>query len=237
MTRPQSRSVFLAEQLRRRILVLDGATGTALAARGLGAEDYGGEALVGCHEALVLHRPDTVLDLHRGYLAAGADIVETDTFGATPVVLAEYGLADRCREINRRAAELAREACAESEAADPSRPRFVAGSMGPTTKALTLTGGITFPDLVKAYTVQAEGLAEGGADVLLIETCQDALNIKAALIACTEAAPHLPVAVSATIEPTGTTLGGQSPWGVAEPDDRRLRPAGIDASHPRGEIP
>ncbi|MBZ5588735.1 MAG: methionine synthase [Acidobacteriia bacterium] len=215
MTRPQSRSVFLAEQLRRRILVLDGATGTALAARGLGAEDYGGEALVGCHEALVLHRPDTVLDLHRGYLAAGADIVETDTFGATPVVLAEYGLADRCREINRRAAELAREACAESEAADPSRPRFVAGSMGPTTKALTLTGGITFPDLVKAYTVQAEGLAEGGADVLLIETCQDALNIKAALIACTEAAPHLPVAVSATIEPTGTTLGGQSLEAVA----------------------
>ena len=196
-------------------MVLDGATGTALAARGLGAADYGGERLLGCHEALVLHRPDAVLDLHRGYLAAGADIVETDTFGATPVVLAEYGLADRCWEINRRAAELARQACAEVEGADPSRPRFVAGSIGPTTKALTLTGGITFPELVAAYALQAGGLAEGGADVLLIETCQDALNLKAALIACTEAAPHLPVAVSATIEPTGTTLGGQTIEAVA----------------------
>ena len=209
------RSAVLAELLRRRILVLDGATGTALAARGLGAADYGGDALVGCHEALVLQRPDAVLDLHRGYLAAGADIVETDTFGATPVVLAEYGLADRCREINRAAAELARKACAETAAADPSRPRFVAGSMGPTTKSLTLTGGITFPQLVKAYAVQAEGLVEGGADVLLIETCQDALNLKAALVACADAAPGLPVAVSATIEPTGTTLGGQTIEAVA----------------------
>jgi 5-methyltetrahydrofolate--homocysteine methyltransferase len=215
VTMSQTRGALLAGLLGRRIMVLDGATGTALAARGLGAADYGGERLLGCHEALVLHRPDAVLDLHRGYLAAGADIVETDTFGATPVVLAEYGLAGRCREINRRAAELARQACAETEGADPSRPRFVAGSIGPTTKALTLTGGITFAELVAAYALQAEGLAEGGADVLLIETCQDALNLKAALIACTEAAPHLPVAVSATIEPTGTTLGGQTIEAVA----------------------
>jgi 5-methyltetrahydrofolate--homocysteine methyltransferase len=211
----RTRSVVLADLLRQRILVLDGATGTALAARGLTAADYGGEALLGCHEALVLHRPDVVLDLHRGYLDAGADIVETDTFGATPVVLAEYSLADRCREINRVAAELARRACAEFDAADAKHPRFVAGSMGPTTKALTLTGGITFGELVKNYTSQAEGLAEGGADVLLIETCQDALNLKAALIACRDAAPGVPVAVSATIEPTGTTLGGQTIEAVA----------------------
>jgi 5-methyltetrahydrofolate--homocysteine methyltransferase len=215
VTTSEPRSTALAELLRRRVLLLDGATGTALAARDLGAADYGGERLLGCHEALVLHRPDVVLDLHRGYLAAGADIVETDTFGATPVVLAEYGLAGRCREINRRAAELARQACAQAEGADPSRPRFVAGSIGPTTKALTLTGGITFAELVAAYALQAEGLAEGGVDVLLIETCQDALNLKAALIACTEAAPRLPVAVSATIEPTGTTLGGQTIEAVA----------------------
>ena len=215
MTTSQSRGALLGELLRRRVLLLDGATGTALAARGLGAADYGGERLLGCHEALVLHRPDVVLDLHRGYLAAGADIVETDTFGATPVVLAEYGLAGRCREINRRAAELGRQACAEAEAAEPSRPRFVAGSMGPTTKALTLTGGVTFDEMVAAYALQAAGLAEGGADVLLIETCQDALNLKAALIACTEAAPRVPVAVSATIEPTGTTLGGQTIEAVA----------------------
>ncbi len=207
------RAADLARLLRQRILVLDGATGTALAARRLTAADYGGEALLGCHEALVLHRPEVVLELHRSYLAAGADIVETDTFGATPIVLAEYGLAERCREINRRAAELARQACAE--ASSPGRPRFVAGSMGPTTKALTLTGGITFAELTQAYCVQVEGLAEGGVDVLLIETVQDALNLKAALMACRDVAPHLPVAVSATIEPTGTTLGGQSIEAVA----------------------
>lgn len=207
------RTRLLTELLSRRILLLDGATGTALAARGLTAADYGGEALFGCHEALLLHRPEVVLDLHRTYLAAGADIVETDTFGATPIVLAEYGLAGHCRELNRRAAELARQACAE--VTTPERPRFVAGSMGPTTRALTLTGGATFGELLAAYRTQVEGLAEGGADVLLIETSQDPLNLKAALIACREAAPHLPVAVSATLEPTGTTLGGQSIEAVA----------------------
>ncbi len=202
------RTAQLARLLRERILLLDGATGTALASRRLGAADYGGEALVGCHEALVLRRPDVVLDLHRGYLDAGADIVETDTFGATPIVLQEYGLAERCREINRRAAELARQACAG--ASTHQRPRFVAGSIGPTTKALTLTGGVPFPELMRGYHTQIEGLAEGGADLLLIETSQDPLNLKAALIACRDAAPQLPIAVSATIEPTGTTLGGQS---------------------------
>ncbi|MEP0775139.1 MAG: homocysteine S-methyltransferase family protein, partial [Acidobacteriota bacterium] len=207
------RARLLTELLARRILLLDGATGTALAARGLTAADYGGEALFGCHEALLLHRADVILDLHRAYLAAGADIVETDTFGATPIVLAEYGLAGHCRELNRRAAELARQACAE--VTTPERPRFVAGSMGPTTRALTLTGGATFGELLAAYRTQVEGLAEGGADVLLIETSQDPLNLKAALIACREAAPHLPVAVSATLEPTGTTLGGQSIEAVA----------------------
>ena len=210
MSRDGVRGARLASELAKRILLLDGATGTALAALGLTAGDYGGEALFGCHEALILHRPEAVLELHRSYLAAGADIVETDSFGATPVVLAEYGMAGRCVEINRTAAALARQACAEFDAKDPARPRFVAGSIGPTTKALTLTGGITFPELVKAYASQVEGLAEGGADVLLVETVQDALNLKAALIACRDAAPGLPVAVSATIEPTGTTLGGQS---------------------------
>ncbi|MFH1175988.1 MAG: homocysteine S-methyltransferase family protein, partial [Acidobacteriota bacterium] len=209
------RGALLAELLRQRIMVLDGATGTALATRGLTAADYGGEDLLGCHEALVLSRPEVVTDLHRSYLDAGADIVETDTFGATPVVLAEYGLAERCREINRRAAELARQACAQAEALGASRPRFVAGSIGPTTKALTLTGGITFEELRRAYSAQVEGLAEGGVDVLLIETCQDGLNLKAALLACREVAPHLPLAVSATIEPTGTTLGGQTIEAIA----------------------
>ena len=167
----RDRGALLAVLLERRILVLDGATGTALAAHDLGAEDYGGEALIGCHEALVLHRPDVVPALHRGYLAAGADIVETDTFGGTPVVLAEYGLADRAAEINRRAAELARQACAE---ADRRRPW-----------ASPLRGRLDGPDHQGAHahrrhhlrrvaarptTIQVEGLADGGADVLLIET-------------------------------------------------------------------
>ena len=207
------RADSLRAALGERILLLDGATGTALEAMGLGPERYGGEALTGCHEALVLAAPDAVLELHRLYLDAGADIVETDTFGATPVVLAEYGLEARAFEINRRAAELAREAAAAF--ATPERPRWVAGSIGPTTRSLTLTGGITFRELVAAYRTQAEGLAAGGADVLLIETAQDALNLKAALIACAEAAPGVPVAVSATVEPGGTTLGGQTIEAVA----------------------
>ncbi len=205
-----SRRHTLAAALAERILLLDGATGTALAEADLDAGAYGGEALVGCHEALVLSSPAAVFDLHRRYLAAGADIVETDTFGATPVVLAEYGLAERTIELNRRAGELARTACAEAERTNPSLPRFVAGSIGPTTRSLTLTGGTTFAALEAAYRLQAEGLAAGGVDVLLVETCQDALNLKAALIACRDAAPGLPVAVSATIEPGGTTLGGQT---------------------------
>jgi len=203
----------LRRALTERILLLDGATGTALELMGLDASSYGNEALVGCNEVLVLHAPEAVRELHRLYLEAGADVVETDTFGATPVVLAEYGLSGRALEINRRAAELAREAAAHFSTAE--RPRWVAGSMGPTTKSLTLTGGITFGELVAAYRVQAEGLAAGGADVLLIETAQDALNLKAALIACREAAPGVPVAVSATIEPGGATLGGQTIEAVA----------------------
>jgi len=206
---PTLRGKLLQELLRHRILLLDGATGTELAKKGLDASDYGGPEKVGCHEALLLYRPDVVLDLHRSYLAAGADIVETNSFGATRVVLSEYGLADRAQELNRIAASLARQACAEFEVRD-GRPRFVAGSMGPTTKSLTLTGGVDFDKLVAAYAEQAQGLAEGGADLLLIETCQDGLNLKAALVACQEAAPQLPVAVSATLEPTGMTLGGQT---------------------------
>src|SRR3989304_1411710 len=130
--RSPRRSAALAGLLRQRILLLDGATGTALAALGLTAEDYGGEARVGCYEALGLHRPRAGLELPRSYLQAGPDIVETDTFGATPTVLVEYGLARRCKEINRRAAELAREAGAEFEAKGKKRPPFGAGPMGPT---------------------------------------------------------------------------------------------------------
>jgi len=198
---------FLAE----RILVLDGATGTGFQDRTLSAEDFGGPDLEGCNEHLVVTRPDVVADLHASFLEAGADMIETDTFGGTPIVLAEYGLAERARELNRRAAEIARRTAATYSTAD--RPRFVAGSMGPTTKAISVTGGITFAELVAAFREQALGLIEGGVDALLIETQQDTRNAKAALIAVEEACAltetRVPAMVSCTIEATGTMLGGQ----------------------------
>jgi len=196
----------------QRVLVLDGAMGTMLQQRLLTAADFGGAALEGCNEVLVRTRPDVVLDIHRRYFLAGADIVETDTFGATPLVLAEYGLADEAQELNRRAAELARQAAREFSR--PGRPKFVAGSMGPTTRAITVTGGVTFPELREHYYVQAKGLVEGGADLLMVETCQDTRNIKAALLAITrlsgEIGQRVPVIVSVTIEPMGTMLAGQT---------------------------
>jgi 5-methyltetrahydrofolate--homocysteine methyltransferase len=123
--------------LQERVLVLDGATGTGIQARNLTAADFGGPDLEGCNENLVRTRPDVVRDLHAAYFDAGADMVETNTFGGTPLVLAEYGLADKAREINREAARIAREAAALFRT--PGRPRFVAGSMGPTTKSITVT--------------------------------------------------------------------------------------------------
>ena len=195
-----------------RILVLDGATGTMLQSKDLGPDDFGGPELEGCNEILVRSRPDVILNVHRAYLAAGADIIETDTFGGTPLVLAEYGLEADARALNRLAAELAVEAA--REASTPAKPRFVAGSMGPTTKAISVTGGITFAELVWTFREQARGLLEGGADLLFIETCQDTRNTKAALIAIeetfTEAGVRRPVVVSGTIETSGTMLGGQA---------------------------
>jgi len=201
----------LRHLMAERILVMDGATGTMLQAKNLTAEDFGGEALEGCNEILVETRPDVILDIHRAYLAAGADIIETNTFGGTSIVLAEYDLAHRAVALNRRAAELAR--LAADEASTPGRPRFVAGSIGPTTKAISVTGGITFAELVTTFAGQARGLLEGGVDLLLVETCQDTRNTKAALIGIEEQLAELglrcPVAVSGTIEPTGTMLAGQ----------------------------
>jgi 5-methyltetrahydrofolate--homocysteine methyltransferase len=202
----------LRELMGQRVLVLDGAMGTMLQQRDLSAQDFGGATLEGCNEVLVRTRPDVVLDIHRKYFAAGADIVETDTFGGTPLVLAEYGLSAEAHELNKKAAELARQAA--EEFAKPGRPKFVAGSMGPTTKAITVTGGVTFEGLRENYHVQAKGLLEGGADLLLVETCQDTRNIKAALLAIEklskEIGERVPVIVSVTIEPMGTMLAGQT---------------------------
>ncbi|KAB2962743.1 MAG: methionine synthase [Thermoanaerobaculia bacterium] len=213
----EARTQALLEALEERLLVLDGATGTALQAWDLSADDFGGAELEGCNENLCRTRPDVVRGVSEGYLAAGADIVETNSFGGTPLVLAEYGLAEHAFELNRLAAALAREACAKFDR--PGRLRFVAGSMGPTTRAISVTGGVTFEGLIDNFRAQALGLMAGGADYLLLETCQDTRNVKAGLIgleeAFAEAGWRLPVAVSATIEPTGTMLAGQDAEALA----------------------
>jgi 5-methyltetrahydrofolate--homocysteine methyltransferase len=209
----EERIARLRETLASRILVLDGAMGTLLQSKHLRAADFGGAELEGCNEQLVVTRPDLIRDIHRTYFQAGADVTETNTFGATPLVLGEYGLSSEALQINLRAAQLAREA-AEAEEARDGRVRWVAGSIGPTTKAISVTGGISFPELVETFAIQAEGLVVGGADYLLIETAQDTRNVKAALLGCEGAFAKLgrriPVAVSGTIEPMGTMLAGQS---------------------------
>ena len=208
------RSLALARALMERVLVLDGATGTYLQGLDLSAADFGGAELEGCNEALVRSRPDVVTGMHLAYLRAGADLVETNTFGATPLVLAEYGIAELAREINAEAARLARAACATAEAeSGDGRTRFVIGSMGPTTKSHSVTGGATFETRAASYREQAIGLIEGGADLLLLETCQDTLNAKAGILGIEEARAltglQVPLGISCTIEPTGTMLAGQ----------------------------
>ena len=201
----------LKSALGQRLLVIDGAMGTAIQARDLGPDDFGGAEYEGCNEYLTVTRPDVIEDIHRSYLEAGADIIETNTFGSTPVVLAEYGLAHEARRLNQEAAALARRAA--NDASTQGKPRFVAGSMGPTTKTISVTGGITFEELSGDYHIQALGLIEGGVDILLLETSQDTLNVKAGLEgidrAFAELGREVPVAVQGTVEPMGTLLAGQ----------------------------
>ncbi|MCU1492076.1 MAG: methionine synthase [Acidimicrobiaceae bacterium] len=195
--------------LRERVVIFDGATGTNLQLRDLSADDFGGPALEGCNEILVLTRPDVVRDLHRSFLEVGVDVVETDSFGAFPLVLAEYGIAERAGEISRRSAELAREVA--DGYSTPDHPRFVAGSLGPGTKFPTL-GQIPYADLRDSYEVAAVGLLEGGVDLLLVETAFDLLGAKAALAACRRAMAkvgrEVPLQVQVTIELTGRMLPG-----------------------------
>ena len=191
------------------VLVFDGATGTSLQQMDLTADDFGGEALEGCNENLVITRPDAVQAVHRLFLDAGCDVIETDTFGAASVVLAEYGLENQAFELNRRAAELAREMA--DQYSSERKPRFVAGSMGPTTKLPTL-GHIDFDTLRDSFKEQAAGLLAGDVDLFIIETCQDVLQIKAALqgveAAFQASGQRRPLMVSVTMETTGTMLVG-----------------------------
>ena len=191
------------------VLVFDGATGTSLQQMDLSAEDFGGAALEGCNENLVFTRPDAVQAVHRLFLDAGCDVIETDTFGAASTVLAEYDLQDQAFAINKRAAELARDMA--DAYSTPEKPRFVAGSMGPTTKLPTL-GHIGFDELRDAFAEQAEGLIAGDVDLFIVETCQDVLQIKAALQGIEQAfaktGQRRPLMVSVTMETTGTMLVG-----------------------------
>ncbi|MDA8296260.1 MAG: methionine synthase [Actinomycetota bacterium] len=195
--------------LAERVVVFDGATGTNLQLRHLSADDFGGAALEGCNEMLSLTRPDVIRDLHRSFLEVGVDVVETNSFGAFPTVLAEYGIADRAAEIARRSAELAVEVARDFSTAD--HPRFVAGSIGPGTKFPTLNQ-ISYANLRDAYQVEAEALLEGGVDLLIIETAFDLLGAKAAVAACRRAmrrtGRHVPLQVQVTIELTGRMLPG-----------------------------
>jgi 5-methyltetrahydrofolate--homocysteine methyltransferase len=205
------------QALRDRVVVFDGAMGTSLQAAGLTAADFGSDDLDGCNEILVRTRPDVIAEIHRSFLAVGCDAIETDTFGGAPWVLDEYGLADDTEELNRQAAALARAAC--DEFATPDRPRWVVGSIGPGTRAPTLSLGkdpattkdfIDAPMMEDGYRRQVRGLLEGGADVLLIETSFDLLQIKAAVSACTdvfeERGARVPIMVSFTVEKDINTM-------------------------------
>jgi 5-methyltetrahydrofolate--homocysteine methyltransferase len=193
----------------RPVLVFDGAMGTNLQVQNLTAEDFGGAEYEGCNEYLVHTKPEAVAKVHRDFLAAGADVIETDTFGSASIVLVEYDLADQAYALSKKAAELAKSVTAEFST--PEKPRFVAGSIGPTTKLPTL-GHIDFDTMKASFREQAEGLWDGGVDLFLVETCQDVLQIKAALSGIEEVfaakGDRRPLMVSVTMEIQGTMLVG-----------------------------
>jgi 5-methyltetrahydrofolate--homocysteine methyltransferase len=203
-----STSPTFLDLLKQRVLVYDGAMGTSIQNYALTVEgDFEGKE--NCSEILVVTRPDVIGEIHASYLEAGADVIETDSFGATSLVLTEFGIAHRTRELNIAAARLAK-SVAERYSTE-EKPRFVAGSMGPTTKLPSL-GHIGYDAMLASYVEQAEALIEGGVDVLLVETCQDILQVKIAVAACHDAMRNtgvtLPLQVQITMEATGTMLLG-----------------------------
>ena len=195
------------ETVRERVVIYDGAMGTQIQERNLSLDDFWGKE--NCSEVLVLSRPDVIKDIHAAYFKAGADVVETDTFGGTSIVLREFDLQDRVHEINKRAAELAREVAADFSG--NGKPRFVAGSIGPGTKLPSL-GHIGYDAMWQSYLDQALGLIAGGVDVLLIETCQDILQTKIALAAVfdamKQAGKRIPVQAQVTLQDGGAMLLG-----------------------------
>ena len=195
------------EIIRERVAVYDGAMGTNIQVHAPTVDDYWGKE--GCNELLTLSRPDIIRSIHASFFDAGCDVVETNSFGSTRIVLAEYDLQEKTRELNIAAARLAKEVARDYST--PDKPRFVAGSIGPTTKLPSL-GHISYDDMAVHYVEQAEALIEGGVDILLIETSQDLLQAKIALAACQDAmrkaGKKLPVQMQITLEATGTMLLG-----------------------------
>ena len=223
-----TRGQQLPEILAKRIAILDGAMGTMIQRFKLNEAQYRGERFVSFHkdvkgnnELLSLTRPDVIADIHEKYLAAGADLIETNTFGATTVAQDDYDMADLAREMNFQSAKIARAACDKYATAD--RPRFVAGALGPTPKTASISPdvndpgarNVTFEQLRAAYYEQVEALVEGGSDVLLVETIFDTLNAKAALFAIDEyfenSGERLPLIISGTVtDASGRILSGQT---------------------------
>jgi 5-methyltetrahydrofolate--homocysteine methyltransferase len=195
--------------LKERVIVFDGAMGSNLQALNLTIDDWGGPEFENCSENLLYTRPDAIETVHKGFLDVGCDVIETNSFGGSEVVLAEFGIAEKTYDVNKRAAELAKRLANDYSTAD--KPRFVAGSIGPGTKLPTL-GHITYKALKAAYTEQVRGLIDGGSDILLVETCQDLLQTKAALAAIFDLFAankmSLPVIAQVTIETFGTMLNG-----------------------------
>lgn len=195
--------------LKEKVVVFDGAMGTYLQSLNLSIDEWGGPEFENCSENLLYTRPDAIESVHSAFLDVGCDVIETNSFGGSEVVLSEFGIADRCYDVNRRAAELAKRVASDHSTAE--KPRFVAGSIGPGTKLPTL-GHITYRDLKKAYVEQVRGLIDGGADLLIVETCQDLLQTKAALAAIFDHFEkhrmRLPVIAQVTIETFGTMLNG-----------------------------
>lgn len=216
--------------LKERILVLDGAMGTMIQRYALEEDDFRGarlknhpHPLKGNNDLLSITRPDIIQDIHRKYLEAGADIIETNTFSSTSIAQADYHLEALAYELNFESARIAKEVVAEFTALNPQKPRFVAGALGPTNKTASISPqvndpgfrAITFDQLVDAYYEQTKGLVEGGADILLVETIFDTLNAKAALFAIQkyfdDSGISLPIMVSGTItDASGRTLSGQT---------------------------
>ncbi|WP_291099117.1 MULTISPECIES: homocysteine S-methyltransferase family protein [unclassified Flavobacterium] len=220
----------IQEEIKKRILVLDGAMGTMLQRYNFSEEDFRGErfkdfpySLKGNNDLLSLTQPQAIKDIHAQYLEAGADIVETNTFSSTTIGMADYHLEDIVYELNYQSAKIAREVADEFTAKNPDKPRFVAGSIGPTNRTASMSPdvndpgyrAVTFDDLRIAYKQQVEALIDGGVDLLMVETIFDTLNAKAALFAIEEVKDErkidIPIMVSGTItDASGRTLSGQT---------------------------